>query len=318
MRRLTLALTFCTFVLTQLAHANHGPGASGGGSATVSGEILKPGHFELSLREDYTQFEHFSDGAVIRRAERSGDFDVLDYGFLTSASLAVGITEDFQLGMSLGYFNGHEFRGAEAEDGEVELDTAQPSGLTDLVLLGKYRVMHGEFGNLAILGGVIFPTGRDDVALAESGATLEPTEQPGTGRWGIPIGVGYSRFLTSHITLDASAVYTYRFERDGFKVGDRLDVGVAVAYRITDSIKTFPQFSVFGELNNVYLFADQEDGEGNPNSGGNVLYFTPGFRTRFNESAALTVAPSIPVSQDLVGEQGGVEFKVAVELTFSF
>src|SRR4051812_5232838 len=92
-RRLTLALTFSTFVLPRLAHANHGPGASGGGSATVSGETLKPGHFELSLREDYTQFEHFSDGAVIRRAERSGDFDVLDHGFLTSAAFAIGITE---------------------------------------------------------------------------------------------------------------------------------------------------------------------------------------------------------------------------------
>ena len=40
--------------------ANHGPGTSGGGSATASGETLKQGHFELSLREDYTQFENVS------------------------------------------------------------------------------------------------------------------------------------------------------------------------------------------------------------------------------------------------------------------
>jgi len=48
-----------------------------------------------------------------------------------------------------------------------------------------------------------------------------------TGRWGLPIGVGYSRFLTKRLTIDASALYTFRFERDEFKVGDRFDAGVA-------------------------------------------------------------------------------------------
>ena len=39
-------------ILSVTARANHGPGASGGGNATVSGETLKPGRFEISLRED--------------------------------------------------------------------------------------------------------------------------------------------------------------------------------------------------------------------------------------------------------------------------
>src|SRR5207302_26185 len=139
-----------------------------------------------------------------------------------------------------------------------------------------------------------------DVRL-NNGERLSPTDQPGSGRFGIPIGVGYSRYLSSHLTIDASALYTFRLEKASFKVGDRLDTSVALAYRVSESIKIFPQYSVFAELNDVYLQKDRDDGNLDPNSGSNALYFTPGFRVRFNPHAALTVAPSIPILEDLNG-----------------
>jgi len=297
--------------------ANHGPGASGGGSAVMSGETLNQGKIELSLREDYTQFEKFSEADAAARAAKAGDFDALERGFLTTAEIAYGVTDDLQIGASIGYFVGDHFVSADrAEDGTVETGTADPSGLTDLVLTGKYRLLRGQPGNLAIVAGVIVPTGRDDIRLS-SGETIHPSDQPGTGRWGLPIGLGYSRFLTKQLTLDTSAMYTFRFERDDFKVGDRFDAGVAVAYRLTESIRKFPQFSVFGEITNVWLQKDREGGADDPNSGGDILYLTPGFRVRFDPHAALTVAPSFPVMQELNGEQGDVEFKVAVALTYA-
>ena len=151
-----------------------------------------------------------------------------------------------------------------------------------------------------------------------SGELLSPTDQPGTGAFDFPVGVAYSRFLTSRITLDASALYTFRTEDDHFQVGDRFDGGIALAYRLTESIQKFPQYSVFGEILDVYLQKDEDHGEADPNSGGNTLYFTPGARVRFNKDLALTVAPSIPILQDLNGGQGKVEFKLAVTLSFSF
>src|SRR5258706_14351613 len=90
--------------------ANHGPGASGGGSATISGETLLPGKFELSLREDYAQFEHFSKSAAENRGRVGGVFDALDRGFITSAELAYGVSEGLQIGASLGYCVGQDFR----------------------------------------------------------------------------------------------------------------------------------------------------------------------------------------------------------------
>src|ERR1043165_15741 len=83
-------------ILAPPAPANHGPGASGGGSATISGETLKQGHFDLSLREDFTQFESFGTAAAVKRAEQGGSFDALNHGFITTADVAYGVTDDFQ------------------------------------------------------------------------------------------------------------------------------------------------------------------------------------------------------------------------------
>ena len=314
-----LVATTCAFLLLTLftaneAAANHGPGASGGGSATISGETLKPGAFEFSLREDYTQFQHFSEAEAVARAQQGGDFDALHRSLLTTLSLDVGLFEDFQVGASIGYFAGNDFVGA---DGQGNVGTVDPHGLTDLVVTAKYRLLSGQPGNLAVLAGVKFPVGKDDVRLS-NGELLSPTDQPSSGAFDYPFGLGWSRYLTERITIDASTIYTLRTEHDGFKSGDRFDAGVALAYRLTDSIQTFPQMSLFAEVNLVALAKDEEHGVSDANSGSQTLYFTPGLRCRFSRSMALTLAPSLPLLEHLNGNQGRVEYKVAATLSFGF
>jgi hypothetical protein len=316
--RTAMLVSLCLFCAAQTALANHGPGTSGGGSATASGETLKPGQFDLSLRADYTKFEDISREGAERRARESGGFDALSEATVTSLSISYGLITDFQICATIGYYWGNNFIDAElAEDGSVESAIADPEGITDLNLTLKYRLLKGAPGNLAVIGGVIVPTGRHNVLL-DSGEPLEPSSQPGTGAWAYQIGLAYSRFLTSHLTVDASSIYTIRTPHDGFEVGDRVDLGVALAYRLTDSIKKFPNWSVFGEANAVWLGKDEDAGEKNPNSGGWTVYLTPGARIRFTKNLALTVAPSYPIVQELNGEQIESRFKLAATLSYSF
>jgi hypothetical protein len=305
------------FPLSHHALANHGPGTSGGGSATASGETLKAGRFELSLREDYTKFRKVNAEQAESIALESGEFDAIQESYLTTGSLAYGITDDFQIGAILGYYKANNFIDAEAEDGVAESSAANPDGITDFAVSAKYRVLRGYPGNLSVIAGAIAPTGRNDVLLA-SGESLEPSSQPGTGEWGCQLGLAWSRFLTSRITADVSGIYTVHFENDNFKVGDRMDLGVAFAYRITESIRHFPNYSFFVECNSVWLGKDSADGVLNPNSGGWTVYLTPGARVRLSSWAALTVAPSFPILQETEGEQIKSRFKLAVTLSFSF
>lgn len=303
--------------LAGTAVANHGPGTSGGGSATTSGETLAPGAWELSLREDYTNFENVDRANAERRAIRAGGFDAIQESYITTLGLSYGIVDDLQISAAIGYYRGNGFIDAAADGGIANSSTADPEGQTDLTLQLKYRILQGKPGNLSIIGGLIVPTGKDNVHLA-SGEMLEPSSQPGTGAFAFQCGLAYSRFLTSHMTIDASAIYTLRIGHNNFEVGDRLDLGVALAYRLTDSIKQFPNYSLFGELNGVWLGKDDGAEGANSNSGGWTVYLTPGARVRFNEAVSLTVAPSFPIYQDLNGEQIEARFKLAATLSFAF
>jgi outer membrane putative beta-barrel porin/alpha-amylase len=309
---------FCLLTLCLAGLANHGPGTSGGGTSTVSGETLRQGAFEISVRSDATLFEHFGRSEAELHALQSGEFDALDRSLVETLSLAYGVTDDFQVGAQMGYYFGRGFIAAEDNGlGGADSATADPEGLTDLWLTGKLRLMRGASGHVALLGGVKLPTGKDDERLSD-GTLLEPSSQPGSGAVDFQLGAAWSRYLTSRWTIDASGVYTLRGEHDDFEVGDRADLGVALAYRLTESIRTYPNWSVSAELLGVWLDKDQESGVDNPNSGGSAVYFAPGVRARFDEHLSLSVAPAVPVLQDLNGDQPETRGKLAVSLSYGF
>ena len=132
------------------------------------------------------------------------------------------------------------------------------------------------------------------------------------------LGLAFSRFLTSQLTFDASGQYTLRTEHDDFKLGDRIDAGVAFAYRLTQDVQHFPQVSAFAEANVRYLFKSEEGGERDPDTGGTVLFLTPGVRLGFTRQFSFTVSAPLPVLQELNGTQLETNYKVNGALTLSF
>jgi outer membrane putative beta-barrel porin/alpha-amylase len=301
------------------ALADHGPGTSGGGVGTPSGETLPPGKFSIEFREDYTEFEDLSDTAIEAKAARAGSIDLLDRSYLTSIGISYGVVENFQVGVSIGHYEAQNAREAEFDSGtgETEIVTFNPDGITDLWLSGKYRFYHGPIGHLALLGGVKFPTGRNEVHNSE-GERVEPSATAGSGSYDGMVGLAFSRFLTKQLTMDAGAQYTARTEADDFQLGDRVDAGLALAYRLIEDVESAFQPSLFAELNFRHLFKSEEDGERDPNTGGSALFATPGVRARFGQHVSLTVAAPIPVYQDLNGEQLETDFKLLGVLTLEF
>lgn len=299
------------------APLNHGPGTSGGGSATTSGETLGRGRWTISLHSDFTEFEGVSRDEAEAIAADVGEFDALGSAWVNQLELAYGVTDDLQLGVTLGYYAGTDFIDAEEDGlGGAESATADPRGIGDTWLTGKLRVLRGAPGHLAVVAGVKLPTGDDEETLS-NGEELEPSSQPGSGSVDYEAGVAYSRYLTPRVTLDASALYVVRTEHDDFEVGDRADVGLALAYRLTEDVRAPNAWSVFGELEGIWLGEDDEAGEENENSGGETLYLALGVRDRVSEHFSFSLAPALPLLQDVNGEQVEADWRVGLVLALA-
>ena len=301
------------------SYADHGPGTSGGGASTQSAETLKPRKFSIDLRTEYTEFQNLSSSQIEARAVEADGFDLLDRSFLSTIGVSYGVVDNFQVGLSIGYYNAVNPREAEVDEGtgETEIATFDPDGVTDLWLSGKYRFYRGPIGQFAVFAGVKFPTGKDNVTNSE-GERVEPSATAGSGSFDGMGGLAYSRFITSRVTLDTSAQYTFRTENDEFRLGDRIDAGVALAYRFIEDIQQFPQVSAFGEVIVRHLFKSQEDGEDDPNTGGTAVFLAPGVRVGFSPHISFTVSAPLPVLQELNGTQLKTDYKVNGGLTLTF
>jgi Putative MetA-pathway of phenol degradation len=346
MKKLTFLISAVVmFTVPGFAFANHGPGTTGGGANTQSGETVKEGEFIFSLDENYTNYEDVSRQEAEARAARSGGFDAIRDSFTTSATVGYGVTNNFQIDAGIGWYSGRNFvdahtesleeeghhksadkvvvdhdddnHGAEGETEEINSGIGNPEGLTDLMVRAKYRVMKGQFGHLSLIGGAVFPVGKDDVYL-DNGEKLEPSSQPGSGRYSSLGGIAYSRYLTPRITMDASSIYTYRFERNNFRIGQRVDSGVALSYRLTEAVDSGMQFSLFTEINHQYIGKDEESGSRNSNTGGDIVYVTPGVRAGFNKRIGLIFAPSVPISTSMNGNQLKPDFRITSSLVIRF
>jgi len=327
--------TLITAATTSSAFADHGPGTSGSGAFTESAETLKPWQWSATVRFDWTEFKTPSAGELAGKEA----FELIDRAFLTTLNLGVGITENFQFGLLFGYYaadgtreiehheheaGGHEEPGGHEETaeaghgaGEPEFSTYDPDGWTDLWLNAKYRLYRGPAGQFALYGGVKFPVGEDRI-VNSAGESIEPAATPGTGAWDGMFGAAYTVSLRPNLALDASVQYTLRGERYDYRLGNRFDAGAALGWRVIGEAKSFPQVSLQAEANVRAVAKGKASGESDPNTGGTVLFLSPGVRVRFCEYAAWSVGVQLPVVQDLNGDQVETDFRVTSSVTIAF
>ena len=319
MKKLLLS-TFTTAAICTHAFADHGPGTSGSGTFTESAETLKPWQWSATVRLDWTEFDTPGD----RELADKEAFELIDRAFLTTLNLGVGITENLQLGLTFGYYAAdgsreieHEQEEAAHDAGGPEFSTSDPDGWTDLWLNAKHRLYRGSAGQFALYGGVKFPVG-DDRVINSEGERVEPAATPGTGAWDGMFGAAYTVSLMPNLALDTSAQYTLRGERYDYRLGNRFDAGVALGWRFIGDAKSFPQVSFQAEANVRSVAKSKAFGDRDPNTGGTVLFLSPGVRVRFNERAGWTVGVQLPVVQDLHGDQVETDFRVTSSFNITF
>ncbi len=138
------------------------------------------------------------------------------------------------------------------------------------------------------------PTG-DSQVPDELGA-IDPHLQPGTGAWSA-IG-GLQATLAAGVPLFAGASYQWNdTNAQEFQFGDVFRFNFGAQRTVTGPV------DAIGEINGRWADYDTHEGVSDPNSGGTVVYFSPGLRWRIAPVVHLRGQIQLPVFEDLYGIQ---------------
>ena len=225
-------------------------------------------------------------------------------------------------------------RDARSGDENETVDRGDTEGIGDLTLFGQYRFYGQDTGlQASLLTGIKTPTGetgeRDD-----QGELFEAEFQPGSGSWDPMLGLALSQ-AQGRWSVDGNVLYT--IATDGTQhtdLGDRFHYNGAVTYRLKGgdaeaSHEVAMNHSHHGhshhhdhalspkglvidavlELNGEWQAKQNISGETDPNSGGNVVFLSPGVRIASNRWSGF-VTVGLPIINDLNGLQSEPTYRL--------
>jgi hypothetical protein len=188
-------------------------------------------------------------------------------------------------------------------------------GLGDVTLLGRYQVFQrdrpGETFRAQVLGGLKFPTGKDDER--DSLGRLPQPLQLGSGSYD-PLVAGVFTWQRLRWQADFDVAYKINTEANGFRFGNTLAHDAAFQYRLWPwqlPERGVPQF-VYGllEFNGVWAERSEFSSGKIGDSGGNALFISPGLQYVAKRWVA-EVSVQLPVVQELNGGQLKTNFILA-------
>ncbi len=341
-----LSFAFILFCAYSLVYADHPTAGLGSGSTgpiiTISAETMEQGHWGFVTRFEYANFNSFTDEELIGFAE-SGIEGVHSLDSLISPFFGIGygITDDFTVSARIPYVKRTNIREAEHEehhDGEEGEPEEEPvvhthgdsSGIGDLILFGQYRFVNNPSSHVqaTLLFGVKLPSGKDD-ELDVDGQLFEAEHQPGSGSTDPLFGLAVTRAFEK-FSVDSSFLYTKttRGTQDT-DLGDQVHYNAAFSYRLKgegphhDTGEEVAQhrhyfWDITVEFNGEYQQKHEIAEETEENSGGTIIYISPGIRFTATEIFSAFFSIGFPIVQDLHGTQHETSFRTLAGIGFAF
>ncbi len=334
-------------------HPSIGLGIGVGGAINTDSAVPLPdGTWAVGLNVEYVEFDAFSDGQLHEFDERDPDGDVHSVDSLLNVALSAsyGVTGNLTVGARLPYVrrknireagHGHDGAGQSAEHDEhdehgdaedadgVEV-LGDSEGIGDAVVFGQYRFLYDRRTNshAAVLFGVKTPTGSTD-EKSNDGGRLETEFQPGSGSWDGLLGMAYTRQLGA-VAFGANVLYQLATEgSQDTDLGDVFEYNAAIAYRRganaehghDHSTRQHHAHNVWDyvlELNGSWRDKEHTAGVENPNSGGNIVFLSPGVRFFRDNGWGGSLSLGIPVVTDLNGIQVEPDYRLTATVGKSF
>ncbi len=213
-------------------------------------------------------------------------------------------------------------------DGEIEVDTARggDGGVGDMALMGRYTIfsLHTLTSTtlLAASAGVKLPTGSTD-GRNDAGDFLDAHIQLGTGSTDVLLGMSAShaikRWNLSANVLAAVATEG-EFGQARHQFGDSINYDVTAKFRLWPmAVGAAPvQWFVSLGVNGEWRGHEHEERLRVADSGGHVLYLTPGLQVVIGSKWVLEASFQQAVQHDLDGIQTGETYKISGGITYLF
>ena len=338
------------------AHHPGGAGNVGGAGpiVTISAATLAAGQSSIAVMLELTRIGAFSDAQLASFASRHVHAHSMDAIVAPSLAVAYGITDDLMLSARLPYVwrsdiregHHHHVHGGGAVNEVVARGDAD--GIGDLAALLHWRFLNDRDAGSqwALLGGGKAPTGSTD-RRDRAGELFELEFQPGSGSWDWMLGLAASQSF-GRLALHANVLHTLVGTGDQrTDLGDRFQYNIAASYRLLgagsfasrpmqlggpmyhgagrglkddhhiEAGPRGPTLDVVLELNGEWHARQTIDGVEDPNSGGTVVYLSPGARLSGKRWSSF-VSVGIPIVRNLYGVQAELDYRLLSGVAVSF
>jgi hypothetical protein len=314
-------------ICSNTVSADHGSIGFGIGTAspiiTQTGITLPQGMIATGLITQFTQFNNVSASrllAVSNAAVDDAHGDVHSTKTLTIPSVfaAIGVTDDLTLGVRLPYVRRDGL--LSAEEGEVA-NLGNPDGFGGVSVFGQYRFFHSE-DNLNHLSLVVaLKTASGATHVRANGELLEAHNQPSGGSWNPAVGFSFTRAM-GKLSFDSSVLYTVATTgTQKTDLGDIFDYNFALSYALSgvarDALFASSNKSnstAVLELNGSWQDRLKSGGMTNPNSGGSIVYISPGIRYSGGSNWNTALSIGTPIVKETNGFQTDPDYRI----TFRF
>lgn len=295
-----------------------------GPAITIPATTLPKGNGAVTLRVEYLKFHTFSDAELARFAGQGTDAHSIDSLLTPSVGAGYGFTDDLTIGLRLPYLLRTDIRAGHDEGGEVVIDSHGDSyGVGDLAVLGQYRFLNNQPNSLegALLVGIKVPTGATGVK-DRNGEVFETEHQPGSGSWDPLLGIAASKRVGA-ISFDANLLYTFASRgAQRTNLGDRLHYNLAASYRLGNEKSNHHSqgttehqhlaWDLILEVNAEWQGKQDIASVVDENSGGSLVYLSPGVRLSSDNNWAATLSVGVP----FIEERNGVQHETDVRMVF--
>jgi hypothetical protein len=348
LRNIALSAGAFALLLATPAFAHH---PSGGGSTlgagpimTIPGTTLEKGHSSVAVVFEMIRFNPLSDAQLNSMHPHPHSLDAI---LSPSLLYSYGITDNLTLTLRLPFVRRTDIRGGHDED------MGDSAGVGDLSVLAQYRFLHDRAmqTEAALLVGVKMPTGDTSVNTAQ-GERFETEFQPGSGSWDGLFGLAFTKRFEAW-SFDASVLYLLATQgAQRTDLGDRLQYNAALSYRLFGGLlgpsgrmyagalpepmyhggpksrphrhaheevasPPGPALDLVLEVNGEWHARQEIAGVRDPNSGGNVVFLSPGLRLSYDRWSGF-VSVGVPIINDLNGLQAEPDWRVLTGVAIDF